>query len=58
MFIRKTHRPIKKMGKTYTYFSIVATERIETTTRQNTLITLGSNFDLPEEKLPILCKKI
>jgi hypothetical protein len=58
MYIRKHNRLNKKSGKYYTYYSIVQSERIGSTIHQKTVLTLGSDFIVPEEKWLMLCKKI
>jgi hypothetical protein len=58
MYIRKHKNTSKRTGKTYISFAIVDSERIGDTTVQKTILTLGSNFTLPEEKWCMLVKKI
>jgi hypothetical protein len=58
MFIRRYKNTNKKTGKTYQYFAIVNSERIGNITQQKTILKLGSDFNLPEEKWGMLIKKV
>jgi hypothetical protein len=58
MFIRSYINTNNKSGKPYNYFAIVENERVGSTTTQKTVLKLGSDFDLPKEKWPMLIKKI
>lgn len=58
MFIRQTKTSNSVTGEAYTTFRLVASERIGGKVRQQTLLNLGKNFDLPKEDWPLLCARI
>lgn len=58
MFIRQTKTSNSVTGEAYTTFRLVASERIGGKVRQQTLLNLGKNFDLPKEDWPLLCSRI
>jgi hypothetical protein len=58
MYIRKTTTKKAADGSYYTTFRIVASERVQGTVKQRTVLTIGSGFDLDDGAWPQLCKRI
>jgi len=58
MFIRKTQVQKKRAGGHYYTYRIVESLRTGKEVRQQILLNLGADFSLPEEKWPILTKRI
>lgn len=58
MFIRKTPTSKKKDGGQYFTYRLVESRRTEQGVRQHTLLNLGSEFSLPQEKWQDLTKRI
>jgi hypothetical protein len=58
MFIRQYNNSNPKSGKNYKSFAIVSSERCNDKIVQKNLLNLGSDFNLPKEKWPMLILKI
>ena len=57
MFIRRTLTR-RTGGQDYHSYRLVPSERDGDKVRQRTLLNLGSDFDLPKEAWPELCRRI
>ena len=57
MFIRRTLTR-RTSGQDYHSHRLVHSERDGAKVRQRTLLNLGSDFDLPKEEWPRLCRRI
>ena len=58
MFIRQTKTSNAVSGEGYYTFRLVASERVGSKVRQQTLLNLGRKFSLPREEWPQLCARI
>lgn len=58
MFIRKTTTRRRASGEGYSVFRLVASVRDGTKVRQQTILNLGSEFNLPKEQWALLCDRI
>lgn len=58
MFIRKTTTRRSATGEAYTTFRLVSSVREGAKVRQQTILNLGSDFDLPQKDWAILCDRI
>lgn len=58
MYIRQTKTSTSATGETYSTYRLVASTRTGGKVRQQTLLNLGRNFDLPKELWPQLCARI
>jgi transposase len=58
MFIRKTTTRRRASGEAYSTFRLVASVREGAKVRQQTILNLGSDFDLPQGQWTLLCDRI
>ena len=58
MFIRKTTTHRRASGEGYSVFRLVASVRDGAKVRQQNILNLGSEFNLPKEQWALLCHRI
>lgn len=58
MFVRRTQTRNRTSGEPYVTYRLVHSTRVGNAIKQNTLLNLGSHFDLPQAHWPALAQRI